>query len=82
MTVRIVEPVGIDLAAYEFIKGSGQAGQWFWHIDESTIRLWEDLTTIYGGSRYADYATLNLGERYVFRKEYNKAIEFLQKVST
>jgi hypothetical protein len=83
ITIRVVEPKQKDLPAFNYIKSSNHAYNFFSGVafsNDEEKRIMEQLTSNFGESVYGDYALFNLGQIHFGEKDYDKAIEYLTKV--
>jgi len=82
--VRVLPPEGPARLAFDFIERQPSAPYFFSALevsdDDATLRMFEEFENSFGDTAYADYASLQLGKFYYFRKEYAKAREKLEKV--
>jgi hypothetical protein len=77
VAVRIIEPEGSNLAAYDFLKSEmGQNNFLFSGIGKD--ETYKKLETTFNGSLYSDYARYFIGSRYLFKGNYEKAEPLLR----
>lgn len=77
LTIRILKPEGLNLAAFEYIKNLGASSYFFSGVGfsgkEKARAVLEDFTNRFGETAYADYAAFSLGEFYFYDREYGRA---------
>ena len=77
LTVRVLQPEGLNLEALKYIKTLGASSYFFSGVGftseaEQRTAL-EVFTAKFGETLYRDYAAFLLGERYFYDKDYTRA---------
>ena len=83
--VEIVQPVGLDAQALEFIRNNDEPAYFFTGLrtirQPEKLQLLENFVAVYGQSAYADEATFLLGQVQFARREYQKARTIFEGLS-
>jgi len=83
--IEIVQPVGLDAQALEFIRNYDVPAFFFTgaHVmnDHEKFRALENFVTLYGQSAYGDEASFLLGEVQFAKREYERARPHFEKLS-
>lgn len=85
LEIEIVQPVGLDAQALEFIRNYGAPAFFFTGAqvmkDHEKFRVLENFVALYGQSAYADEASFLLGEVQFAKREYERARPHFEKLS-
>ncbi len=77
LTVRILQPEGLNLEALKYIKTLSASSYFFSGVGFSSEAeqrtALEVFTAKFGETLYGDYAAFLLGERYFYDKDYTRA---------
>lgn len=85
LEIEIVEPVGLDAQALEFIRNYGNPPFFFTGAqvlkNYEKFRVLENFVAVYGQSAYADDASFLLGQVQFAKREYQRARPHFEKLS-
>ena len=81
VVIQIIEPQGLDIEAFNFIREKATPSNFFYGVTRSTPATVEEFVSKYGKSTYGDYAAFLLGQFYFSRDEYEKAAVKLKQVA-
>ena len=82
LTIHVLEPTGLDIQAFDYLKNRTNPSYFFsgLELDKTQVQMVEFVSN-FRDSSYGDYVAFMLGEFYLVRKDYTRAIEQLNGVS-
>ena len=83
ITINIKTPQGTDYEAYKVLKSlpSDPLDKFEKKSIKKYMQVLEEFVSNYNGTPYGDYVVFELANIYTFRKEYEKALNQLEKIS-
>ena len=85
VTIRILEPQGVDKEAYAFIRANSRSSDFFSGRylagDLNAETILERFVMSYKDSVYSDYAAFLLGELYFAQEKHEKASELFSRLA-
>lgn len=85
LRVRIIEPAGLDRQALDFIKNNSNPSYFLNGyeriVNKKPLSILEEFVSRFSETAYGNYAAFQLGEVYLSKKDYEKAIKHLEKLA-
>jgi hypothetical protein len=85
LTIQILEPTGLDLQALDYLRRNGDISSFFSGFtmlgNEAQQNVLQTFTANFRATNYGNYAAFLLGNYYLSKGEYERAIEQLDSLA-